>query len=97
MPVRPVEQAHADHRLSSFSARHPVAVHMTLMASILLFCVGCYAVLTILVRVLFGLLGFGLAWPFCLLIAVVLICVPTTLFLCHEVRHAQSLDVGAVQ
>jgi hypothetical protein len=92
-----MEQVHADHRLSSVPARHPVVGHMTLMVSILLFCVGCYAVLAILVHILAGLLGFGLAWPVCLLVAVVLVFVPAMLFLCREVRHAWPVDSGVVR
>jgi hypothetical protein len=97
MPVLPVEQVHADHRLSSFPARHPVVGHMTLMVSILLFCVVCYAVPAILVHFLSGLLGFVLAWPFCLLLAVVLILVTVMLFLGRELRHAWPVDSGVVR
>jgi hypothetical protein len=97
MPGLPAEQVHADHRLSSFSDRHPVAFHMALMVSILLFCMSCYAAPTILIHVLSGLLGFVLAWPVCMLIAVILVCVPELLFLRRELRYARPVDSGVVR
>lgn len=77
--------------------RGHVLKHSLAMMLILLFCVGCYAVPAILMRILAGLLGFGLGWPACLLVALVLVFVPALLFLCRELRHARPVGSGVVR
>jgi hypothetical protein len=48
-------------------------------------------------RILAGLLGFRLGWPFCLLVALVLVFVSALLFLGRELRHARPLGSGVVR